>query len=242
MSVLLVIPARGGSKTIPRKNLADVAGRPLISYAIENALAAKLEDRVIVSTEDPEIAETARSWGAEVPFERPQELAGDEVSLVPVVAHAMRTLDEQDWHATAVVSLQPTAPFVRAGSLDAGIRLLLDSGCDSVVSVRRVEHNHPYWIQELDAEHRIRFANPEGERFLQKQDLPPFYFLCGCFYVRRRRLLEEWSGRDFGLGRDRRAVVVDAREALDIDTPVDLALCRTLMVDPPANESATRDS
>ena len=231
MSVLLVIPARGGSKTIPRKNLADVAGRPLISYAIENALGSKLVDRVIVSTEDAEIAETARSWGAEVPFERPSELAGDEVSLVPVVAHAMRSLDEAGWRAEVIVSLQPTAPFIGAETLDAGIRLLLTSGCDSVVSVRRVEHNHPFWIQEMDQEHRIRFVNPTGEKLLQKQDLPPFYFLCGCFYVRQRPVLEEWSGRDFGLGRDRRAVVVDAREALDIDTPIDLALCRTLMAE-----------
>ena len=229
MSVLLVIPARIGSKTIPRKNLADIAGRPLIAYAIENALAATLVDRVIVSTEDEEIAATAREWGAEVPFRRPVELAADEVSLIPVVAHAVRAMDEQGWHADVVVSLQPTAPFVKAESLDAGIRLLLDSGCDSVVSVRRVEQNHPFWIQEMDEEHRIRFANPAGERFLQKQDLPPFYFLCGCFYVRQRRLLEDWSGADFGLGEDRRGVVVEAREALDIDTPVDLALCRTLM-------------
>ena len=231
MSVLLVIPARIGSKTVPRKNLADVAGRPLISYAIESALAAQRVDRVIVSTESEEIAEAARSWGAEVPFRRPDELAGDEVPLPSVAAHAMRAMDGLGFRADVVVSLQPTAPFVRAASLDRAVGLLLDSGCDSVVSVRRVEQNHPSWIQEMDGEHRIRFANPEGEKLLQKQDLPPFYFLCGCFYVRQRQLLEEWTGKDFGLGRDRRGALIEGNETLDIDTPIDLALCRTLMAE-----------
>ncbi len=229
MSVLLVIPARIGSKTVPRKNLKEVAGRPLISYAIENALTAKRVDRVIVSTEDAEIAEVARAWGAEVPFVRPAELAEDHVSLIPVVAHAARSMDGLNWHATVVVSLQPTAPLLRGQTLDAGIRLLLDTGCDSVVSVRRVDHNHPYWIQQMDEESRIRFYVPEGETTLQKQDLPPFYALCGSFYVRQRRLLDHYSGRDFCLGVDRRAIVVEAREALDIDTAMDMALFRTLM-------------
>ena len=229
MSVLLVIPARIGSKTVPRKNLKEVAGKPLISYAIQNALASKMVDKVVVSTEDAEIAKVARSWGAEVPFERPSELAEDHVSLVPVLAHAVRAMDELDWRATVVVSLQPTAPLLRGQTLDAGIRLLVESECDSVVSVRRVDHNHPYWIQQMDKENRIRFLNPEGEKHLQKQDLPPFYSLCGCFYVRQRRLLDEWSGKDFCQGVDRRAIVVEAEEALDIDTPLDLAVCRALM-------------
>ena len=229
MNVLLVIPARIGSKGIPRKNLQKVAGRPLISYAIKNALAATMVDRVIVSTDDAEIAEVARTWGAEVPFMRPAELAQDHVSLVPVIAHAAQAMDELKWHATVIVSLQPTAPLLRPETIDAGVSLLLNTGCDSVVSVRRVDHNHPYWVQQMDSNNRISPLFPEGEQYLQKQDLPTFYALSGGFYVRQRCLLEQWSGHDFCLGVDRRAIEVDAQEALDIDTPLDLALFRTLM-------------
>ena len=110
MKVLAVIPARGGSKSIPRKNLVDVAGRPLIAWAIGAAREAKRLDRVIVSTEDEEIAETARKWGAEVPFVRPPELATDTISLIPVVQHALRAMDGLGFGADAVVSMQATSP------------------------------------------------------------------------------------------------------------------------------------
>lgn len=229
MSVLLVIPARGGSKGIPRKNLQPIAERPLISYAIEHALAATMVDRVVVSTEDAEIAEVARSWGADVPFMRPTELAQDHVSLIPVILHAARAMDELGWHATVVVSLQPTAPLLRLQTIDAGVRMLLSTGCDSVVSVRKVIHNHPYRVQQMDSAGCIKPLFPEGEQYLQRQDLPVFYALSGGLYVRKRQLLEDWSGDDFCLGKDRRGIEVDAHEALDIDSPLDLALFRALI-------------
>ena len=228
MSVLLVIPARGGSKGIPRKNLQLVAGRSLISYAIEHALAATMVHRVIVSTEDVEITEAARSWGADVPFVRPTELAQDHVSLIPVILHAAQAMDALGRHATVVVSLQPTAPLLRPQTIDEGVRVLLETGCDSVVSVRKVIHNHPYRVQQMDSDGRIKPLFPDGQQYLQKQDLPVFYALTGGLYVRRRQLLEDWSGSDFCLGIDRRAVEVDAQEALNIDSPLDLALLRVL--------------
>ena len=113
MKTLAVIPARGGSKSIPRKNLADVAGRPLIAWVIGAAREAKRLDRVIVSTEDEEIAETARRYGAEVPFVRPAELATDTVSLIPVVQHALAAMDGLGFRADAVMSLQATSPGLR---------------------------------------------------------------------------------------------------------------------------------
>lgn len=229
MSVLLVIPARGGSKGIPRKNLQPVAGRPLISYAIEHALAAATVDHVLVSTEDPEIAEVAHAWGAEVPFMRPSELAKDHISLIPVVAHAAKTTDALGWKVSVVVSLQPTAPLLRSSTIDAGVRTLLDTGCDSVVSVRKVDHNHPYRIQQMDDANRITPLLSEGEQYLQRQDLPVFYAFSGGLYVRKGQLLHDWSGGDFCLGSDRRAIEVSAEESINIDTPLDLKLFRVLL-------------
>ncbi|MDA2936640.1 acylneuraminate cytidylyltransferase family protein [Acidobacteria bacterium AH-259-A15] len=229
MSVLLVIPARGGSKGIPHKNLQPVGGRPLISYAVKNALAATTVDHVIVSTEDVEIAEVAQTWGADVPFMRAAELAQDHVSLIPVLAHAAQATDALSWNVTVVVSLQPTAPLLRPQTIDAGLCVLRDTGCDSVVSVRKVDHNHPYRIQQLDITGHLIPLFPEGEQYLQKQDLPVFYAFSGGLYVRRRQLLEKWSGSGFCLGIDRRGIEVKGEESINIDSLLDLALVRTVV-------------
>ncbi len=231
MRVLLVIPARGGSKAILRKNLAPVGGKPLIAYAIANALAAAAVDDVVVSTEDDEIASTASALGASVPFRRPSELATDAVSLIPVVAHAAEAMAKSGAPADLVASLQPTAPMLAPATIDHAVRLCLESGCDSVCTVRRVDHNHPYRIQSLAPGGRLVPLIPEGESFLQKQDLPPYFAISGGLYVRRARLLREWDGRTFCLGADRRAVVVGEDEALDIDTALDLAVFRAIVAE-----------
>lgn len=229
MTVLLVIPARGGSKGIPRKNLQLVGGRPLMSYAIENALGASMVDRVIVSTEDAEISAVALACGAEVPFIRPAELSQDHISLIPVIAHAVQAMDALNWHPEIVVSLQPTAPLLSRGSIDAGVKILLTTGCDSVASVRKVFHNHPHRVQQMDNNGRLQPLFPQGEQYLQRQDLPVFYCLTGGLYVRKRQLLEKWSGNNFCLGEDRRGLEVDEEEALNIDSPLDLDLFRVLI-------------
>jgi CMP-N-acetylneuraminic acid synthetase len=229
MSVLLVIPARGGSKGIPRKNLTMVAGRPLIAYAIKNGLSAEEVDRVIVSTEDEEISSVARAYGAEIPFMRPPELATDDISLIPVIAHAARSLRDPDFSADIVISLQPTTPFISGSIIDQAIRLQRETGCDSVTSVVKVTHNHPYRVQSIMDHTRLTPYYPEGERFLQRQDLPASYAFSGGLYLRKRQLLDTWSGKDFCLGEDRHCVIVNEKEALNIDTPIDLAVCKTIM-------------
>ena len=229
MSVLLVIPARGGSKGIPRKNLCKIRNRPLIGYAIENALAAKMIDWAIVSTEDPEIAEVARGLGVETPFIRPNELAQDDVSLIPVLQHAARATNTLGRCADVVVSLQPTAPLLRSRTIDAAVRILVRTGCDSVVSLRKVVHNHPYRVQWLRKSGRLVPFYEEGEQHLQKQDLPRIYSLSGGLYVRKREVLEKWSGRDFCLGQERRGIVISEREALNIDTQQDLNLFQAMI-------------
>lgn len=229
MKVLGVIPARGGSKSMPRKNLKPLAGKPLIAYSIEAALKSKRLNRTIVSTEDEEIAKVARSYGAEVPFMRPKELARDEVSIAAVVQHATRYLDENaGWKADVIASIRPTSPLIETKDIDSAITKLIETGCDSVVSVCKIVHGHPYWAMRLDGD-RLTLLNPEGHRYLQKQDLPPFYVTNGALFVRRRSVLEKWDGRDFGLGKDVRAIVMDETKSIDIDTPLDFMIAETVI-------------
>ena len=229
MKVLGVIPARGGSKSIPGKNLADVNGRPLLSFIIEAAQEAEELDRLVVSTDDEEIATVARKWGADVPFLRPPELATDEVDLVPVVRHAMQEMDRLGFVADAIVSLQPTSPFLESDDIDLAIQKLEDTGADSVASVLPIDHEHTFWVKRLEGDRVLPFNEYTDESYLQRQDLPPAFIFDGGIFVRRRRLLEEWSGRDFGLGNDVRAVVLDAWKSLHIDDPLHLELVRTVM-------------
>lgn len=143
--VLAIIPARGGSKGIPRKNLRLLAGEPLLAHSVRAALSSKLVTRTICSTDDPEIAEAARQCGAEVPFMRPAELSGDTATDADYAIHAVTWLrDEQDWLADVVVILWPTCPLRRIEDVDGAIRTLVaDPSADSVVSVVR-PNKSPY--------------------------------------------------------------------------------------------------
>ena len=226
--VLGVIPARGSSKGIPRKNLKLLAGKPLIAYILEAALQAKILDRVIVSTEDEEVAAVAGSYGAEVPFLRPEDLARDEISLIPVVKHAMDYLDKQGWRADIVVSMQPTSPLIEPGDIENAVNKLIKTGCDSVVSIHQIEQPHPYWAMKLH-EDRLLPLYPEGFRFLQRQDLPSLYALTGAIYARRRELLERWSGQDFALGEDVRAIIMDREKSVDINNPLDFPVVEAIL-------------
>ncbi len=234
MQTIVVIPARGGSKTIPRKNLADLGGRPVIGWAIESALAAKaigFVARVVVSTDDTEIAETAERLGAELPFMRPDELASDDVSIIPVLMHAADYLDRSGWTPDAILSLQPTAPFVRTESIIRSIKMMQESDCDSVTGMVRIDHGHPYRAYGLGSGGTLMPFVEDGERYLQKQDLPPFFTFSGGLYLRKRSLLKDWCGTDFCLGETRRGIELDAIEGLDIDTPLDLTICRAVASD-----------
>lgn len=213
---------------MPRKNLKPLAGGPLISYAIRAAKESKLIDRLIVSTDDEEIAKVARGEGADVPFIRPPELAGDEISLIPVAQHSAKYLEEKEgWRADVVVTIQPTSPFIGASDIDSAVRRLIDSGCDSVVTVTEITHGHPFQALKLEGD-RISPLNPEGFRFLQKQDLPKVYRINGALYARKRKVLDEWNGRDYCLGKDCRAVVMDELKSIDIDTPMDFLIADTM--------------
>ena len=229
MNVLGVIPARAGSKGVRLKNLRLVGGKPLLAYSVEAALRATRLDRVVVSTEDERIARVATRLGAEVPFLRPAELAGDQVSLIPVARHAMEFYDRQGWRPDIVVCIQATSPLLTAEDIDAAVAHLQDTGCDSVVSVTPIQHHHPFRAMKLDGDRVQPLTEYTSERYLQKQDRPPAFGFTGGLYARRRALLEQWSGTDFALGADVRAHLVEPERAVNIDHELDLIMFEAIL-------------
>jgi CMP-N-acetylneuraminic acid synthetase len=199
-SVLALIPARGGSKGVPRKNIRLLGGKPLIDYTCECARNSRRVTRTIVSTDCPEIAAAARAAGAETPFLRPAELARDDSPTLDVVRHALAWLDDQErWRPDAIVLLQPTAPLRRAEHVDAALAQLLASDADSIVSVRAVEsHYHPQWQFCIEAGMLHVFTGePLTQLVPRRQALSRTYARNGAIYAFRRACLEQ-TGSIYG--------------------------------------------
>jgi CMP-N-acetylneuraminic acid synthetase len=190
VKVLGIVTARGGSKGVPRKNVALLAGRPLLAYTAQAALSAQRLSRLILSTDDEEIAEVGRSCGLDVPFLRPAELAQDHTPTLPVLQHAVSWLEAQGQRFDAICLLQPTNPFRRAEDIDACIDLLESSGADAVVSVLPVPHEYnPHWVYQEDSEGILRLATGETAPIARRQDLPAAFHREGSVYVTRRDVL-----------------------------------------------------
>lgn len=227
MRVLGLIPARGGSKGIPRKNIRLLCGKPLLHYTIEAALAARHLSRVILSTEDEEIAEVGRRGGVEVPFLRPAELAEDETPMLPVVQHTIRWMEERGEYFDAVCLLQPTNPLRRPEDIDGAIELLQQSAADSVISFFDVGEKHPARMKYISSDGRVidpPFAEKvEGQR---RQDLPKLYLREGSIYLTRRNVLME---KNSFKGDDCRAWIIPEVRACNIDTPFDLFIAEQLL-------------
>lgn len=225
--VLGVITARGGSKGIPRKNLAPLLGKPLLQYTTECAQAATSLHRVVLSTDDPGIAQAGRSLGVEVPFLRPGELARDETRSLPVVQHALRTLEEQGDLFDAVLTLQPTNPLRLPADIDGAVALLEKTGADSVISFVEVGERHPARMRHIDHDGRVRnpsFAETtEGE---PRQKLDPLFLRDGSIYLTRREVL---LGQNSFQGSDCRAWIIPRERACNIDDPLDLFLAEQLL-------------
>lgn len=227
--VLAVIPARGGSKGIPRKNIRLLGGKPLIAHSIEQAKAAKLVERVIVSTDDEEIAGVANQWGAETPFRRPRELAEDSTPDLPVYQHLLNWLEQRE-HALPkiVVVLRPTCPIRPFDLIDRAIRKLNETSCDSVRTGYHVGHVHPYWMLKLDSGDRaIPFLDGySAETHYQRQMLPPLYRHNGVVDVLRSSvLLSAPKDRPNAMyGRDMRLIVMPEHSFVNIDTEFDFRL------------------
>lgn len=175
MAILGLIPARGGSKGIPRKNVLPIAGKPLIAWTIEAALVARNIDRVVVTTDDDDIADVSKSFGADVPFMRPAELARDETPGIDPVLHAIDALSEYD----TIVLLQPTSPLRMAIDIDAAVAMSAGAGGAPIVSVS--EAKHAAWIFAMDDRGVIDIPNEQVTA--RRQDIPMRYALNGAIYI-----------------------------------------------------------
>lgn len=186
MRVLGIIPARGGSKGVPRKNIKLLCGEPLLAYTAESALRSKLLSKIVLSTDDSEIAEIGKSFGLEVPFIRPAELAEDTTPTLPVVVHAVSQMEKLGESFDAVCLLQPTNPLRRAEDIDVCIELLETSGADSVISVLPVPHEYnPHWVYWQNDRGELALSTGESEPVPRRQDLPSAYYRDGSIYVTR---------------------------------------------------------
>lgn len=218
MTCLGVVPARGGSKAVPRKNLADLCGKPLIWYTLDCAKRATRIDRLIVSTDDDEIAAVAEAEGVCVE-RRPDWLSGDEVGTIPVLQWH---LNQQDTSYDRVICLQPTCPLRRVEDIDGSIALAECHGANCVISIVRVEDEHPARMYRLNPDGRLRSLDPDRQ-YTRRQDLPDVYRRSGDIYVLSRQSVE--LGRYF----DILPWIIPRERHCNIDSPRDLEWARHLM-------------
>lgn len=223
MHILAIIQARGGSKGVPGKNIRPLAGKPLIAWTVEAARASRRVTRVVVNTDDPEIADVAKRYGAEVPFLRPAELATDKAPSMPLFLHALAWFAEHEgYRPDAIVQLKPTNPLRGAAHIDAAVDLFFVApACDSVLSVSPV-HDHPWKIWKVGADGFMTTFLPESftgvkdAPRMRRQDLPPAFRHNGAVNVIASATI---LGQHSMNGELVKAYVMDAEEdALNIDT------------------------
>lgn len=223
MNILCVIPVRGGSKGIPRKNIRDLAGKPLVSWTIEQALAADCRLDVLVSTDDREIAEVALQAGADVPFLRPEELARDETATEPVVQHAIEYRTAQGREPDAVMLLQATSPIRHPGTLDRAVAQFLDSRVDSLVGV--VPQTPFLWTAGDPPKAQYAVDRRPRRQDLAEEDYR--YRETGSLYLTRTEIYRKFSNR---LGGRIGLFVMEEAEGVDIDTELDFTTVEQQML------------
>jgi len=210
--ILGLIPARGGSKGIPRKNVRLLGGKPLIAWTIDEAKKSKYIDRLVVSTDDHEIAEIARKYGADVPFMRPAELATDTARGVDVVLHALHKLPEYD----AVILLQPTSPFRTTADIDGAIEHWAAFG-RSVVGITEAPKS-PYWMYQLRGDGSLKELLQQPPNAANRQELPRAYVLNGAIYVGGREELMRNGGFLTSVSQ---GFLMANEHSIDVDTEID---------------------
>lgn len=229
MRILGIVPARGGSKGIPRKNLADVCGRPLIAWSIEagkQLLANGVLARCIVSTDDEEIAAVARAYGADVPFLRPAAAATDTAKALAYVLHALDTLEPRDGDYDAVMILQPTSPRRDPAAIAEAVERLATSDADSLISCYQEDYINELVMYEDDGDGRIRPRHPDHNKGVRRQEHGPTMVRNGAVYVTRVPYLRA-TGQ---LVCDRPVLLrMEKIDSIDVDTPDDLELLRAVV-------------
>ena len=220
--VLAVIPARGGSKRLPRKNVLDLAGKPLIAWTIEAGLRSRYVDSVVVSSDDNEILKISRQFGASV-IHRPDILASDTATSFDVIKHSIDNVGgEYDY----IVLLQPTSPFRNEKHIDEAIELLVSKNAEAVIAVCEVEHS-PLWSNTLGNELSMEGFLPEVDSSKRSQDLEAYYRLNGAIYIcERNKLLGQ---KTFFLKHNIYAYIMERESSIDIDEEIDFQFSSFMM-------------
>ena len=218
---LAVIPARGGSKRLPRKNVLDLNGKPLIAYSIEAGLKSKYIDKVIVTSDDDEILTISERYGADT-IKRPDELASDTATTFDAIKHAMENCERYDY----IILLQPTSPLRNEKHIDEAIELLESKNADAVVSVCEMDHS-PLWSNTLDDSLSMKGFLRDEVLNKRSQDLEKYYRLNGAIYIcKTEKLLEE---RGFFLKENIYAYVMDRENSIDIDEEIDFKMAEVIL-------------
>jgi CMP-N,N'-diacetyllegionaminic acid synthase len=219
--ILGLIPARGGSKGIPGKNIKPLNGLPLLQYTFQSASDSKLLTKTILSSDDDEVIAVAKNIGLEVPFVRPSDLALDNSPTLPVILHAIDFLEAEGEYFDAVCLLQTTTPFRSKGFVDKAIKTFIDSGADALVSVLVVPHEYnPHWVFENNEDNLLRIATGEKEIITRRQELPPAYIRDGAIYITKTSVLKEQNSL---YGNSLAYIKSDAAFHVNLDTLQDWA-------------------
>lgn len=229
MEIVGIIPARGGSKGLPRKNILPLGGRPLISYTIEAALKSKI-NRTIVSTEDKEIAEIARECGAEVPFLRPKKLATDTASSLSVILHALNYLEKKErYYSDVIVFLQPTSPFRTYKHINEALEMFFSSDVDSVISVCETEY-HPYYMYWRKMNGKLEEFVKIKNKPLRRQDLPTIYRINDAIVITKREYFKKVRKNSPCFNpKSVKGYIMDRISSVDINDKFDFLLAEFIM-------------
>lgn len=219
--VLALIPARGGSKGVPRKNVRMLGGKPLIAWTIEAAIQSKYIDRVMLSSEDEEIIEVAKKWGCDVPFVRPKELAQDDTPSMEVILHGIEQVKGYDY----IVLLQPTSPFRTTEDINKCIEKCVENNQESCVSIVEVSQN-PYWMYTVKENEVLNPLIEIDDKYYQRQKLPKTYILNGAVYVASIEWLKQ--SKSF-LSKNTTSVEMTKEKSIDIDTMLDFKVASLLI-------------
>ncbi|MCM3079671.1 cytidylyltransferase domain-containing protein [Brevibacillus invocatus] len=220
-SVLAIIPARGGSKGVPQKNIRYLSGKPLIAWTIQEAKKSNYIDRIVVSTDDERIAEVANSWGAEVPFMRPPELAQDNTPGMAPILHAMKMIPGYDY----IVELQPTSPLRTVEDIDSCLEQCIEQNVDSCVSVTLTDKS-PYWMYSLSECKELIPVITKNNTITRRQDSPDVFVLNGAVFVAKSAWLEHTGNF---LHEETIGFVMPKERSIDLDTTLDFALAEAII-------------
>ena len=219
---MAIIPARGGSKSVPNKNIRELGGKPLIAWTIEQANKSKHIDRIILSSDDDKIINIAKNWGCEVPFKRPKEIARDDTAGIEPVIHALQTLQERYDY---IVLLQPTSPLRKVEDIDRCIKLCSKKKAPSCVSITKPENN-PFWMFTLDQDCYLKPLINTSKEYFRRQDIPNVYSLNGAVYVAETKWL---LAKKTFISPETIGYIMPKERSNDIDDEIDFKFCEILI-------------